>query len=103
MKEGWLWDSILKMAASPSPMSMTPAFSPGPWSTQEVWDAALVSPVPGGRRVIACLFPARGGVAVPNDPGAPRAVEGHGEGVFGNQKTAVRSQKHSVFAASSDF
>jgi hypothetical protein len=34
---GWLWDSILKMAASPSPMSITPAFSrpldhPGaPW------------------------------------------------------------------------
>ena len=34
MKLGWLWDSILKMAASPSPMSMTPAFSPGPWMTQ---------------------------------------------------------------------
>jgi hypothetical protein len=34
MKEGWLWLSILKMAASPSPMSMTPAFSPGPWITQ---------------------------------------------------------------------
>src|SRR6478752_2456734 len=34
MYEGWLWLSILKMQASPSPMSMTPAFSPGPWITQ---------------------------------------------------------------------
>src|SRR3954471_13466502 len=34
MKDGWLWDSILKMAASPSPISITPAFSPGPCSTQ---------------------------------------------------------------------
>src|SRR5579885_1793850 len=34
MKLGWLCDSILKMAASPSPMSITPAFSPGPWITQ---------------------------------------------------------------------
>ena len=34
MKEGWLWLSILKTQASPSPMSMTPAFSPGPWITQ---------------------------------------------------------------------
>src|SRR5471032_2144760 len=33
MNEGWLWLSILKMAAWPSPMSMTPAFSPGPWIT----------------------------------------------------------------------
>src|SRR5487761_2682747 len=33
MNDGWLWDSILKMQASPSPMSMTPAFSPGPWIT----------------------------------------------------------------------
>ncbi len=31
--EGWLCDSILKATASPSPTSMTPAFSPGPWST----------------------------------------------------------------------
>ena len=30
MKEGWLWDSILKTAARPSPMSTAPAFSPGP-------------------------------------------------------------------------
>src|ERR1700744_5394396 len=33
MKLGWLCDSILKIAASPSPISMTPAFSPGPCST----------------------------------------------------------------------
>ncbi len=31
---GWLWDSILKTQASPSPMSTAPAFSPGPWSTR---------------------------------------------------------------------
>src|SRR5437016_12630620 len=34
MKLGWLWLSILKTTAWPSPMSMTPAFSPGPWITQ---------------------------------------------------------------------
>src|SRR4028118_44612 len=34
MKEGWLWLSILKMQAKPSPISITPAFSPGPWITQ---------------------------------------------------------------------
>src|SRR5882757_781214 len=34
MKEGWLWLSILKIAASPSPMSTTPAFSPGPQMTR---------------------------------------------------------------------
>jgi hypothetical protein len=33
MKLGWLWLSILNMAARPSPMSTTPAFSPGPWIT----------------------------------------------------------------------
>src|SRR5690242_14487190 len=33
MKEGWLCDSILKAAHSPSPRSTTPAFSPGPWTT----------------------------------------------------------------------
>src|SRR5690606_22100312 len=33
MKDGWLWLSILKTQARPSPMSMTPAFSPGPWMT----------------------------------------------------------------------
>src|SRR5215467_6665049 len=34
MNDGWLWDSILKTAAKPSPMSTTPAFSPGPWMTR---------------------------------------------------------------------
>src|SRR5882672_3082302 len=34
MKLGWLWLSILNTQASPSPMSITPAFSPGPWITQ---------------------------------------------------------------------
>ena len=34
MKLGWLCDSILKTAAKPSPMSTTPAFSPGPWMTR---------------------------------------------------------------------
>src|SRR5450759_5064910 len=33
MKEGWLWLSSWNTQASPSPMSMTPAFSPGPWIT----------------------------------------------------------------------
>ena len=32
MNDGWLCDSILKTAASPSPMSTAPAFSPGPCS-----------------------------------------------------------------------
>src|SRR6266540_2321057 len=34
MNEGWLWLSILKMTASPSPISTTPAFSPGPQITR---------------------------------------------------------------------
>ena len=34
MNDGWLWDSILKTTAWPSPMSTTPAFSPGPWMTR---------------------------------------------------------------------
>ena len=34
MKLGWLWLSILNTAARPSPISTTPAFSPGPWMTQ---------------------------------------------------------------------
>src|SRR6187551_2483958 len=34
MKLGWLCDSILKTTAWPSPMSTTPAFSPGPWMTR---------------------------------------------------------------------
>src|SRR5580692_10414664 len=33
MNDGWLWDSILKAHAQPSPMSMMPAFSPGPCNT----------------------------------------------------------------------
>src|SRR3977135_301886 len=33
MKLGWLWLSILNTTAWPSPISMTPAFSPGPWIT----------------------------------------------------------------------
>src|SRR5438270_14095967 len=33
MKEGWLCDSILKAQAQPSPMSIMPAFSPGPCTT----------------------------------------------------------------------
>src|SRR6185503_18148193 len=33
MKEGWLWLSILNTTTSPSPISTTPAFSPGPWIT----------------------------------------------------------------------
>ena len=31
--DGWLWLSTLNATAWPSPTSMTPAFSPGPWST----------------------------------------------------------------------
>src|SRR5208282_5183584 len=34
MNEGWLCDSILNAQAQPSPMSMMPAFSPGPCSTR---------------------------------------------------------------------
>src|SRR6266581_5013883 len=34
MNEGWLWLSILKTTVSPSPMSTTPAFSPGPQMTR---------------------------------------------------------------------
>src|SRR5438270_4327435 len=34
MKDGWLWLSILKTTASPSPISTTPAFSPGPQITR---------------------------------------------------------------------
>src|SRR5258708_34411185 len=33
MNEGWLCDSILKAQAHPSPMSIMPAFSPGPCTT----------------------------------------------------------------------
>src|ERR1700745_2859116 len=34
MKDGWLWLSILNTTASPSPISTTPAFSPGPQMTR---------------------------------------------------------------------
>src|SRR6476659_9889564 len=34
MNEGWLWLSILKTTASPSPIWTTPAFSPGPQITR---------------------------------------------------------------------
>src|SRR5215472_13173535 len=34
MNEGWLCDSILKAHAQPSPISMMPAFSPGPCTTR---------------------------------------------------------------------
>jgi len=33
MNDGWLWLSILNTTAQPSPMSIAPAFSPGPCST----------------------------------------------------------------------
>src|ERR1700710_2404840 len=33
MNDGWLWLSILNTTAWPSPISITPAFSPGPWIT----------------------------------------------------------------------
>src|SRR5438128_310441 len=34
MNDGWLCDSILNAATQPSPMSITPAFSPGPCTTR---------------------------------------------------------------------
>ena len=34
MNDGWLCDSILNAATHPSPMSITPAFSPGPCTTR---------------------------------------------------------------------
>src|SRR5262245_42539488 len=37
MYHGWLWLSILNTTASPSPISITPAFSPGPWITHGAW------------------------------------------------------------------
>src|ERR1700735_5422222 len=37
MKLGWLWLSILKTTAWPSPISTTPAFSPGPQITLGPW------------------------------------------------------------------
>ena len=48
MKLGWLCDSILNTAARPSPMSTTPAFSPGPWTTQGAAGGQLLQPHAGG-------------------------------------------------------
>ena len=36
MKLGWLWLSILNAATQPWPISTTPAFSPGPWTTRRL-------------------------------------------------------------------
>src|SRR5581483_8218770 len=36
MNEGWLCDSILNAHAQPSPMSIMPAFSPGPCTTRRL-------------------------------------------------------------------
>src|SRR5580700_6026499 len=36
MKEGWLCDSILNAHAQPSPISIMPAFSPGPCTTRRL-------------------------------------------------------------------
>src|SRR6266849_641070 len=38
---GWLWLSILNTTASPSPIEMTPAFSPGPWITHGAWVGSI--------------------------------------------------------------
>ena len=47
--DGWLWLSALKVTASPSPRSSTPAFSPGPCSTR---GAAARQPLQEQRRVL---------------------------------------------------
>ena len=49
--DGWLWLSTLSATARPSPTSITPAFSPGPWSTR--------GPDVGNRprRGRECLYP----------------------------------------------
>src|SRR5260370_16407606 len=39
--EGWLWLSILKTAAHPSPTSIAPAFSPGPCTTSSLCDGSV--------------------------------------------------------------
>ena len=44
--EGWLWDSILNANCSPSPISTTPAFSPGP-TRMRSGTAPQASPVVG--------------------------------------------------------
>ena len=50
MNEGWLWLSILNTTAQPSPMSMAPAFSPGPCSTPR----PVVGQPP--RKTLECLY-----------------------------------------------
>ena len=42
MNEGWLWLSILKTMARPSPMSTTPAFSPGPCRMHGPWVGSVL-------------------------------------------------------------
>src|SRR4051812_8638578 len=49
--EGWLCDSTLNATASPSPTSITPAFSPGPCSTRGPSEGSLLS------RSAECLYP----------------------------------------------
>ena len=44
MYDGWLCDSTLKVAAQPSPMSTTPAFSPMPASIDARIASVVVSP-----------------------------------------------------------
>ena len=39
--DGWLWLSILKTAAQPSPTSIAPAFSPGPCTTSSLFDGSI--------------------------------------------------------------
>ena len=48
--DGWLCDSILNATASPSPIEITPAFSPGPCST---YGALVGSVLSSGRE---CLY-----------------------------------------------
>jgi hypothetical protein len=38
-----LWLSTLNATARPSPTSITPAFSPGPWSTRAPFDGSRFS------------------------------------------------------------
>ena len=40
--DGWLWLSILKTAAQPSPTSIAPAFSPGPCTTSSLFDGSFL-------------------------------------------------------------
>src|SRR5262249_52882450 len=49
--DGWLCDSTLNATASPSPRSITPAFSPGPCSTRAPAEGSRLS------RRAGCLYP----------------------------------------------